>query len=198
MINSLPECYIIIILIIIAGCNTTFIKETPIPNNPIVETPEETAEPVTQPPKETVIGETPQTFFPIEGEVLLPKNFSKTISQWYNNSIEKRSVEWGICFYGYSYDLRQNYTGYYVLAVKEAGSKDATRKDVTLTCNLYAYEAPYIGDAHIHFSNNILPSFQDTTTWAHIADRERKVHCVFLKNNSINCYSWKGYPIKTA
>lgn len=131
----------------------------------------------------------------LEGTVHLPKNTTKTLSKWYNTSIDKRSVEWGVCFYGQSYEVSQNFTGYYPTIMVEAKSKNAEAKEVLLTCDLNYDGESFIGTAHIHHNNNILPSFLDTTTWAHLPGRERKFHCVFIDDMSINCYSWKGYPI---
>lgn len=134
-----------------------------------------------------------------DGIVELRAKDLRQLSQWFNQSEEKRGLEWGACFYGYSFEERQNYTRFVPKLMVEARSKSATNKGVVLNCEKQVNENFLVGDIHIHHNNNILPSFLDTTTWAS-AHRAgiylyKEFHCVLLDNMNVACYDWKGYQL---
>lgn len=134
-----------------------------------------------------------------DGVVSLKGKDLRRLSQWYNQSEEKRSVEWGVCFYGYSVEEHQDYTQYAPSLMMEAKSKFASATGVVLSCEREAGDGLLIGDAHIHHNGNILPSFLDTTTWSYFHKAGtyayKEFHCVFLDNMSVGCYNWKGFSL---
>lgn len=132
-----------------------------------------------------------------KGQVLFPKDFKERMLLYRNSSLVDPGSEWAVCLYGYSYDLSQDFKGFFVENVTFGYAYNRNATSVYFGCDVVNTGSgrELIGDAHLHFNQvpgNFSPSFEDTISWAGTLEQSAKfdLHCIF--NNIIDFACWNS------
>ena len=132
------------------------------------------------------------------GKVFFSSGIKEQIVNWRENYVDKNK-EWGICLYGYSYELQQDYVGYFVEKVTFGENLEASANQSVFDCTLYLDDSSYvlIGDAHSHVDVSVMPSFQDTLSWNKLSPEylDDDAHCIFNNKFDMACFSGDVRPV---